>query len=100
MQPGNLSAVATGSGPAVSAMRPASFQPGPRAVPSDAAVGARKIADARLPAGPASSAPALAQQAALDPAVVLVGCLAFALVLFLPPILNDGDTLWQIDLAQ
>ena len=28
--------------------------------------------------------------------VVIAGCLVFALVLFLPPILNDGDTLWQI----
>lgn len=31
-----------------------------------------------------------------DPVPVIAGCLAFALVLFLPPILNDGDTLWQI----
>jgi hypothetical protein len=27
---------------------------------------------------------------------VLAFCVVFALVLFLPPILNDGDTLWQI----
>jgi hypothetical protein len=32
----------------------------------------------------------------LDPAVVIAGCLVFALVLYLPAILNDGDTLWQI----
>jgi hypothetical protein len=32
----------------------------------------------------------------LDPTMVIVGCVAFALVLFLPAILNDGDTLWQI----
>lgn len=32
----------------------------------------------------------------IDPAAVLAGCIMFALVLFLPPILNDGDTLWQI----
>ena len=32
----------------------------------------------------------------LNSAVVIVGCLVFALLLFLPPILNDGDTLWQI----
>jgi hypothetical protein len=32
----------------------------------------------------------------LDPTAVIVGCLTFALVLFLPAILNDGDTLWQI----
>jgi len=32
----------------------------------------------------------------LDPACVIAFCLAFALLLFLPPILNDGDTLWQI----
>lgn len=32
----------------------------------------------------------------IDPACVIAFCLTFALVLFLPPILNDGDTLWQI----
>jgi hypothetical protein len=32
----------------------------------------------------------------LNFAVVIAGCLVFALLLFLPPILNDGDTLWQI----
>ena len=31
-----------------------------------------------------------------DPAAVIAFCLMFTLVLFLPPILNDGDTLWQI----
>jgi hypothetical protein len=34
--------------------------------------------------------------ARLDPAILAAGCLMFALVLFLPQILNDGDTLWQI----
>jgi hypothetical protein len=34
--------------------------------------------------------------ARLDFAAVIAGCLIFALLLFLPPILNDGDTLWQI----
>jgi hypothetical protein len=34
--------------------------------------------------------------ASLDPACVIAFCLTFALVLFLPQILNDGDTLWQI----
>jgi hypothetical protein len=34
--------------------------------------------------------------AGFDPAPAIAGCLLFALVLFLPPILNDGDTLWQI----
>jgi hypothetical protein len=34
--------------------------------------------------------------ARLDVVVVIVGCLIFVLLLFLPPILNDGDTLWQI----
>jgi hypothetical protein len=34
--------------------------------------------------------------ARLDVAAVIAGCLIFALLLFLPPILNDGDTLWQI----
>ena len=42
-----------------------------------------------------ADAPPLAA-ARIDPAPVLAGCLMFALVLFLPPILNDGDTLWQI----
>lgn len=32
----------------------------------------------------------------LDPAVALAFCLIFASVLFLPIVLNDGDTLWQI----
>ncbi len=32
----------------------------------------------------------------IDPAPVIAGCVIFALVLFLPPILNDGDTFWQI----
>jgi hypothetical protein len=32
----------------------------------------------------------------IDLAAVVVGCLTFALLLFLPQILNDGDTLWQI----
>src|SRR5262249_44780616 len=31
-----------------------------------------------------------------DPAVLIAFCLTVALVAFLPPILNDGDTLWQI----
>src|SRR5262249_57559185 len=31
-----------------------------------------------------------------EPTVVIAFCLTFALVMFLPPILNDGDTLWQI----
>ena len=31
-----------------------------------------------------------------DPAPLIAGCLLFALVLFLPALLNDGDTLWQI----
>ncbi|HEX2941616.1 MAG TPA: hypothetical protein VHO91_11250, partial [Rhodopila sp.] len=43
--------------------------------------------------------PAVATSAAgvrTDPVPLLAGCLAFALMLFLPPVLNDGDTLWQI----
>jgi hypothetical protein len=32
----------------------------------------------------------------VDPAAVIAFCLMFVVVLFLPPILNDGDTLWQI----
>jgi hypothetical protein len=32
----------------------------------------------------------------LDPAVVIAGCLLFVVVLFLPLILSDNDTLWQI----
>jgi hypothetical protein len=34
--------------------------------------------------------------ARLDPACVIAFCLTFGLLLFLPQILNDGDTLWQI----
>jgi hypothetical protein len=34
--------------------------------------------------------------ARLDPAPVIAGWLVFALVLFTPALLNDGDTLWQI----
>ena len=44
--------------------------------------------------GPAARVTALTR--VFDPAAVLAFCLVFALVLFLPPILNDGDTLWQI----
>ncbi len=38
--------------------------------------------------------------ARLSPACVITFCLVFALLLFLPPILNDGDTLWQIRTGQ
>jgi hypothetical protein len=31
-----------------------------------------------------------------DPAAIVAFCLVFSLLLFLPAILNDGDTLWQI----
>jgi hypothetical protein len=57
---------------------------------------ATQIADDRLRGGPARGVVARARHTGLDPAVVLAGCLVFALVLFLPPILNDADTLWQI----
>jgi hypothetical protein len=40
------------------------------------------------------AAPALAKR--LDPACLIAFSAMFALMLFLPPILNDGDTLWQI----
>jgi hypothetical protein len=32
----------------------------------------------------------------LDPAAIIAGCLAFAFMLFMTPILGDADTLWQI----
>ena len=32
----------------------------------------------------------------LDPACIIAFCATFALLLFLPQLLNDGDTLWQI----
>jgi hypothetical protein len=32
----------------------------------------------------------------IDPVVVATGCLVAVLLMFLPPILNDSDTLWQI----
>ena len=38
----------------------------------------------------------LAHASYLDPAAVTAGGIMFALVLFLPPILNDSDTLWQV----
>jgi hypothetical protein len=38
----------------------------------------------------------MTRRTSLDPAVVAAGCFMAALVMFLPPILNDGDTLWQI----
>jgi hypothetical protein len=37
-----------------------------------------------------------AQPAGFDAVAVTTGCLIFAVVLFLPAVLNDGDTLWQI----
>jgi hypothetical protein len=46
---------------------------------------------------PSSAGVALRSLAGLcDPATVLAFCAVFVLVMFLPPILNDGDTLWQI----
>src|ERR1700679_812227 len=45
---------------------------------------------------PAPNVTHRAKTATLDLAAVSAGCLTFALLLFLPPILNDGDTLWQI----
>ena len=47
-------------------------------------------------AGPTSNVTHRSKPATLDLAAVIAGCLIFALLLFLPPILNDGDTLWQI----
>ena len=48
------------------------------------------------PADPPSNVTATRPAARLDPSVAMAGCLVFALVLFLPTILNDSDTLWQI----
>jgi hypothetical protein len=45
---------------------------------------------------PAARSPAGVLAVVVDPAPVMAFCLTFALVLFLPPILDDGDTLWQI----
>jgi hypothetical protein len=50
----------------------------------------------RLPQETAQAGLSAARAARVEPVVVIAGCLAFALVLFLPSILNDGDTLWQI----
>jgi hypothetical protein len=55
---------------------------------------AGQSADASTMAIPPRGVVALA--ARLDPACVIAFCLSFALLLFLPQILNDGDTLWQI----
>jgi hypothetical protein len=52
------------------------------------------VSDDHLPTDTAPAA--MAQVEGLDPAVIIAGCLMFALVLFLSAILNDGDTLWQI----
>ena len=46
--------------------------------------------------GPPRGVPLLTTMRSCDLAAVIAGCLVFALVLFLPAILNDGDTLWQI----
>jgi hypothetical protein len=43
-----------------------------------------------------ASAPAAITRALADPAAIIVFCLTFAAVAFLPQILNDVDTLWQI----
>jgi hypothetical protein len=50
----------------------------------------------RLPPETAKADMSAAWAACIQPAVIIAGCLTFALVLFLPSILNDGDTLWQI----
>lgn len=42
------------------------------------------------------SLPVSATMRGLDPAAVIAFGVMFALVACLPPILNDGDTLWQI----
>jgi hypothetical protein len=47
-------------------------------------------------AGSTSNVTHRSKPATLDLAAVSAGCLTFALLLFLPQILNDGDTLWQI----
>ncbi|HEY4042067.1 MAG TPA: hypothetical protein VGM32_09520 [Rhodopila sp.] len=43
-----------------------------------------------------SAASAPPRPTTLDPASIIAGCLSFVLLLFLPELLNDGDTLWQI----
>src|SRR5258708_30426012 len=48
--------------------------------------------DAPVPA----SIPVAVSLHRLDPACVIAFCVTFALLLFLPQLLNDGDTLWQI----
>ncbi len=53
------------------------------------------VADA-APAGAAMVAVVRARLFRPDAAVVIIGCVIFVFVLFLSPILNDGDTLWQI----
>ncbi len=55
-----------------------------------------QFADTGLPPVATRTSPVRPAALRLDPAVVLGFCLTFILVLFLPPILNDGDTLWQI----
>ncbi len=49
-----------------------------------------------LLSAPACAKPIATASAVFDPAAVIAFCLTFAAVLFLPAVLNDGDTLWQI----
>jgi hypothetical protein len=49
--------------------------------------------DSAITAAPRSFAVSVGR---LDPACVIAFCLTFTLLLFLPQLLNDGDTLWQI----
>ncbi|MFI4981933.1 MAG: hypothetical protein ACHQIO_16430 [Nevskiales bacterium] len=61
-------------------------------VPSAMSAG-RSAEDPAIAALPHSIAAAVGR---LDPACVIAFCLTFVLLLFLPQLLNDGDTLWQI----
>lgn len=62
----------------------------------DAGVSSSQLAQARLTARPVWAPAWRLSALRLDPAVVIAGCVAFALVLCVPAVLNDPDTFWQI----
>jgi hypothetical protein len=57
---------------------------------------AGQLTDGRLIVEPTTAPIPGLRSTRLDPAVIMAGCLVFAIVMFLPSILNDADTLWHI----
>jgi hypothetical protein len=52
------------------------------------------LADGRLTAEPVPTVGPRSYR--FDPTILIAGCLVFVVVIFLPPLLNDSDTLWHI----